>query len=104
MDDELKEDTKDNNKIKSIIYDEFLRAKKESIIKYYKERVANKLKDESLIEIMCEVVERFEIDEVDMANILKNDDTMLNVIKADCTSRNLLKEKDNHVNVGDIFD
>jgi hypothetical protein len=103
MNDELKQDTKDKNKIQSIIYDETLRAKKEIIKKYYKERVANKLKEESLIEIMCEVVEKFEIDEIDMANILKDDETMLNVIKVDCTNRNLLKEKDNHVDIGDIF-
>lgn len=100
---EAKDDIKSVNKTNALQYDEELRKKKVEIIEYYQTRIAEKSEHESILEILCEVIELFEIDEVDLSNILKDDVTMLQVIKQDCMSRNLLKEKDRHVDNGDIF-
>jgi hypothetical protein len=101
---ELIQATKENNKVNAIQYDEKLREKKDAIIEYYKEQVSLRSTSESLLEIMCDVIEKFEIDEDDLANILKNDETMLNALHIDCVNRNLLKEKNKHINIGDIFE
>jgi DNA-binding phage protein len=75
--------------------------KKKSIQAYYKKRLVDN--DSTLIEIMCETVDKFEIDEYDLAEIIKEDETMYKALENECGNKNMFKVNKKHAEISDVF-
>ena len=71
----------------------------------YKEiiRLKKKCQDHSYIEIVSMLIKKYDLDMIDVVNEIKKDKSLYNLIYSECQKRGLLKNKQNNIDLIDLF-